>query len=309
MSRPDIKKRFEKIVDELAAPTSYVKVCHEHYEDEPMPSISELQQIVEKCRQLIFPGFYGFIPINPTTLKYYTGLLMDQIYELLVEQVLAGLCFSCSQERTLELLKSRKEKSKDITINFIESIPTIREMMSKDVEAAYLNDPAASHRGEVVFSYPSIRAICNYRIAHTLYKLGVPMIPRIISELAHSETGIDIHPHAQIGESFAIDHGTGVVIGSTCIIGDRVQLFQGVTLGAKSFPLDENGNPIKGIPRHPIVENDVVIYSNATILGRVTVGHHATIGGNVWVTDDVMPYGRIIQGRSRVEKFTDGGGI
>ncbi|QZT38609.1 serine acetyltransferase [Halosquirtibacter xylanolyticus] len=309
MDDKNVKQRFEGIVDALSAPTSYLKVCHEHYEDEPMPSIAVLQDIVEKCRQLIFPGFYGFIPINPTTLKYYTGLLVDQIYEMLNDQVLAGLCFSCTQERTVELLMSRKKLSKQITIDFIESIPMLREKMSKDVEAAFLNDPAASHQGEVVFSYPSIKAICNYRVAHCLYKLGVPMIPRIISELAHSETGIDIHPHAQIGESFSIDHGTGVVIGSTCIIGDRVQLFQGVTLGAKSFPLDENGNPIKGIARHPIVENDVVIYSNATILGRITVGHHATIGGNVWVTDDVLPYARIIQGRSRVEKFIDGGGI
>ncbi|QZE13265.1 serine acetyltransferase [Halosquirtibacter laminarini] len=309
MDTNDVKKRFDYVVNSLSSPTSYGQVCHEHYDNEPLPSIDVLKEIVEKVRQLIFPGFYGFIPLNTNTLKYYTGLLVDQVYESLVDQVLAGLCFSCNQKRSMSLLSERQKKSKDITIRFIESIPYLREMLSKDVEAAFLNDPAASHRGEVVFSYPSIKAICNYRIANKLYQLGVPMIPRIISELAHSETGIDIHPLANIGESFSIDHGTGVVVGSTCIIGDRVQLFQGVTLGAKSFPLDENGNPIKGVPRHPIVEDDVVIYSNATILGRITVGHHATIGGNVWVTEDVMPYGRVIQGRSRIEKFNDGGGI
>ena len=154
-------------------------------------------------------------------------------------------------------------------------------MLATDVEAAYNGDPAAESYGEIISCYPIIKALSSYRIAHELLVLGVPLIPRIISEMAHSETGIDIHPGAQIGHHFTIDHGTGVVIGSTCVIGNHVKLYQGVTLGAKSFPLDENGNPIKGIPRHPILEDDVVVYANATILGRIRIGKGSTIGGNI----------------------------
>ena len=147
----------------------------------------------------------------------------------------------------------------------------------------------------MILCYPAIRAISNYRIAHKLLELGVPLIPRIIGEMAHSETGIDIHPGATIGEYFTIDHGTGVVIGATAIIGNHVKIYQGVTLGAKSFPLDEKNNPIKGIPRHPIIEDNVIIYSNATILGRITIGEGATIGGNIWITDNVEKGAKIVQ--------------
>ena len=166
-------------------------------------------------------------------------------------------------------------------------LPEVRRILATDVEAAYLGDPAAQNYGEVISCYPVIRALTCYRLAHELHKVGVPLIPRIITELAHSETGIDIHPGAEIGSHFTIDHGTGTVIGETCIIGSHVKLYQGVTLGAKSFPLDEEGNPIKDIPRHPILCDDVVVYSNATILGRVKIGRGATIGANVWVTHDV----------------------
>ena len=155
---------------------------------------------------------------------------------------------------------------------------------------------AAKNHGEIISCYPVIKALTNYRMAHELLLLGVPLIPRMLTEMAHSKTGIDIHPGAQIGESFTIDHGTGVVIGETCIIGRHVKLYQGVTLGARSFPLDEQGNPIKGIPRHPILEDDVVVYSNATILGRITIGHGAQIGGNIWVTHDVPAGCRVVQG-------------
>ena len=178
---------------------------------------------------------------------------------------------------------------------FISKLPEIRRILATDVEAAYYGDPAATCFGEIISCYPAIRAISNYRIAHELLLLGVPLIPRILTEMAHSETGIDIHPGAQIGHHFTIDHGTGVVIGATCIIGNHVKLYQGVTLGAKSFPLDEEGNPIKGIPRHPILEDDVIVYSNATILGRVTIGKGATIGGNIWLTEDVPAGARIVQ--------------
>ena len=169
--------------------------------------------------------------------------------------------------------------------------------MATDVEAAYNGDPAALSQGEIISCYPVIKALINYRIAHELMNLGVPLIPRMITEMAHSETGIDIHPGATIGEYFTIDHGTGVVIGETCIIGNNVKLYQGVTLGAKSFPLDAEGNPIKGIPRHPILEDDVIVYSNASILGRITIGKGATIGGNIWVTQDVPAGASITQKR------------
>jgi serine O-acetyltransferase len=180
---------------------------------------------------------------------------------------------------------------------FIIQLPEIREKLHTDVIAAYNGDPAAKSLGEVIFCYPSIRAISNYRIAHALLKLNVPLIPRIITEMAHSETGIDIHPGATIGEYFTIDHGTGVVIGETAIIGNNVKMYQGVTLGAKSFPSDENGNPIKGIDRHPVIGNNVIIYSNTTILGRITVGDGAVIGGNMWVDTDVPAGAKLAQNK------------
>ena len=180
---------------------------------------------------------------------------------------------------------------------FIKSLPDIKELLIKDIEAIYEGDPAATSYGEVISCYPVIRALSNYRVAHELHLLGVPLIPRIITEMAHSETGIDIHPAATIGDYFTIDHGTGVVIGATSIIGNHVKLYQGVTLGAKSFPLDAQGNPIKGIDRHPILEDGVIVYSNSTILGRITIGRDAVIGGNVWVTEDVAPGTKVLQKR------------
>ena len=172
---------------------------------------------------------------------------------------------------------------------FFRQIPKIRRLVETDLLAAYDGDPAAGCYEEIILAYPGLVATTVYRLAHELVELGVPLIPRIISEMAHSETGIDIHPAAQIGSHFTIDHGTGVVIGATCIIGNNVKLYQGVTLGAKSFPLDENGNPIKGIPRHPILEDDVIVYSNATILGRVTIGKGCVVGANLWITKDMKP--------------------
>ena len=191
------------------------------------------------------------------------------------------------------------EEAEQKAIDFITFLPEMRRILSTDVTAMYNGDPAAQNKAEVILCYPAIRAICNYRIAHKLLELDVPLIPRIITEMAHSETGIDIHPGAVIGEYFAIDHGTGVVIGATSVIGNRVKLYQGVTLGARSFPLDENNNPIKGIARHPIIEDDVIIYSNATILGRITIGKGAVIGGNIWVTENVAPGERLVQAKAK----------
>ena len=177
----------------------------------------------------------------------------------------------------------------------IDYLPELKEQLEMDVEAAYNGDPAAESYDEIICCYPVIKAMINYRVAHKMLSLGISLIPRIITEKAHSETGIDIHPAASIGHHFTIDHGTGVVIGATCIIGNNVKLYQGVTLGAKSFPLDEKGNPIKGIPRHPIIEDDVIIYSNSTVLGRITIGRGSIIGGNLWVTKGTEPGEKLMQ--------------
>ena len=198
-----------------------------------------------------------------------------------------------------EELIEMKKASEVIAIEFISGLPELRRVLHTDVMAIYKGDPAAMSTQEVIYCYPGIKAIINYRIAHELLKRGVPVIPRMITESAHSETGIDIHPGATIGEYFAIDHGTGVVIGETAIIGKNVKIYQGVTLGARSFPTDENDNPVKGIPRHPIIGDNVVIYSNATILGRITIGDNAVVGGNIWVTTDVAPGERLIQAKSK----------
>ena len=242
-----------------------------------------------------FPGiFIGKSTVNHHTITYHIGVNIERLYNLLTEQIHAGLCFDAKETGDCAC-DTKREKAIDLAGQFISRLPALREVLATDVEAAYNGDPAAESYGEIISCYPIIKALSNYRIAHELLLLGVPLIPRIITEMAHSETGIDIHPAARIGHHFTIDHGTGVVIGATCIIGNHVKLYQGVTLGAKSFPLDDDGHPIKGIPRHPILEDDVIVYSNATILGRITVGRGATVGGNIWVTEDVPAGARLVQ--------------
>lgn len=281
-------------VDELSDSESYKGLFHQHRDGEPLPSASALHEIIELARSILFPGYFGDFTINRRTIKYHIGVNVERLFELLIEQILAGLCF-CQDGDCQECTDSRRDTATKLASDFISKLPEMRRILATDVEAAYNGDPAAESYGEVISCYPAIRAISNYRIAHQLLVLGVPLIPRIITEMAHNETGIDIHPGAQIGSYFTIDHGTGVVIGATTIIGNNVKLYQGVTLGAKSFPLDEHGKPIKGIIRHPILEDDVIIYSNATILGRIVIGKGATIGGNIWVTEDVAPGERIVQ--------------
>lgn len=299
---------LQKIIKELTNEDSYKEVCHTHYYEHPMPSIDKLAEAVNLFREIIFPGYFGDSPVRSESIKYYVGVNTERLFEVLNTQILAGLCFACetNDEKALE---DNKKNAFDLTIKFIAELPEIRRILITDVDVAYLGDPAAKSKGEVIFSYPAIRAISNYRMAHALLSIGVPIIPRIISEMAHSETGIDIHPQAEIGESFTIDHGTGVVIGATSIIGKKVKLFQGVTLGAKSFPLDDDGNPIKGIARHPIVEDEVVIYAQATILGRITIGKGSVVGGNVWVTSNVKPESKIVQFKPRDLLYAEGGGI
>ena len=196
----------------------------------------------------------------------------------------------------------------DLPETFWSAVPEITRLVHTDVDAVLHNDPAVTDRGEVILSYPLTQAMLHFRTAHVLYRLGVPYVPRMLTELAHARTGIDIHPAAQIGEYFCIDHGTGVVIGETSIIGNHVTLYQGVTLGAKSFKYDENGNMLN-VPRHPVLEDYVTVYSNASILGRITIGHHSTIGGNIWLTHSVPPNSRILQSKAIDAGFEAGAGI
>ncbi|MBO7054321.1 MAG: serine acetyltransferase [Bacteroidales bacterium] len=289
----DNRQQIIQTVQELSSPESYNLVYHKSTGDVPMPSVNALAKIVETIQEIIFPGYFGRDVVCHDTISFYTGVNVDKLFAMLSQQIQRGLLFDCQECKDLTKEKAA-EMAEDIAVAFIKRLPYIRHMLSLDIQAAYNGDPAAKSYGEIIFCYPVIKTLLHYRTAHELLLLNVPLIPRIITEMAHSLTGIDIHPAAQIGEYFTIDHGTGVVIGATCIIGNHVQLYQGVTLGAKNFPLDENGNPIKGIPRHPIVEDDVIIYSNATLLGRITIGKGAVIGANVWVTHDVEANAKVL---------------
>ena len=299
MSLSDYTHTLTQAVSELSDKHSYEGLFHQYKDGDPLPSGKSLRRIVELSREILFPGYFGNSTVHRRTINYHIGVNVEELFGLLTEQIQAGLCFGLENTPSDNVIKKTPDRdtAASIAARFISRLPEIRRILATDVEAAYYGDPAATCFGEIICCYPIIRAITNYRIAHELYMLNVPLIPRIITEMAHSETGIDIHPGAQIGHHFTIDHGTGVVIGATCIIGNNVKLYQGVTLGAKSFPLDENGDPVKGIARHPILEDDVIVYSNATILGRITIGKGATIGGNIWVTESVPAGSRIVQRR------------
>lgn len=280
-------------IKKLSDIESFRDVCHQQSHDHPMPSVDVLNEIVQLIRSILFPGYFGNASVNSKSMLFHIGVNVEKLQFLLTNQIKAGLCFYSVADQPV--CSSIDIEAREKANQFISQLPVIRKKLHTDVIAAYNGDPAAKSFGEVIFCYPSIRAISNYRIANALLNLGVPLIPRIITEMAHSETGIDIHPGAKIGDFFTIDHGTGVVIGETAIIGNNVKMYQGVTLGAKSFPLDENGNPIKGIQRHPRIGNNVIIYSNSTILGTIKVGDGAVIGGNIWVDTDVPPGAKIVQ--------------
>jgi serine O-acetyltransferase len=265
-----------------------------------MPSREALHTILEGLFAVLFPAHYGKPDLSEEGIDYFVGHTLDATLRELQVQVQRELQFEArdSAERG-----SDHARAFEITRAFASRLPHVRAMLENDIHAAYLGDPAAKSIEEVRFCYPGITAITHHRLAHELYRLGTPLLARIIAELAHSATGIDIHPGAEIGESFFIDHGTGVVIGETALIGNRVRLYQAVTLGAKRFPADEDGTLVKGIARHPIVEDEVVIYAGATILGRITIGRGSTIGGNVWLTRDVPPGTNVTQALARSEAF------
>ena len=288
MIPPKMTLTLTETIDRLADPQSLQGLFDQHQDGNPLPSSKRLEEIINLSRSILFPGYFGQSQVNIDTIQYQIGVNVEKLHRLLSEQILAGLCFSCGETKNIHCNECKTEAER-ITTQLIAKFPELRRILGTDVVAAFNGDPAAKSTAEIISCYPVIKTLTNYRIAHELFVMGVPLIPRMMMEMAHSETGIDIHPGATIGSYFTIDHGTGVVIGETCVIGNNVKLYQGVTLGAKSFPLDEEGNPIKGIPRHPIIEDNVVIYANATVLGRITIGDHCVVGANTWVLQDMKP--------------------
>ncbi|MGE0667941.1 MAG: serine O-acetyltransferase EpsC [Sphingomonadales bacterium] len=262
-----------------------------------LPDRETVSRVMQLLSAALFPTHYGRGDLHGDSIDYFVGSTLNNAFTLLAEQVRRGLTYSADHDNDSD--ENVRERAARIVREFGDLLPAIRDMLVSDLHAAYRGDPAAANLSEILVCYPGMAAVIHYRIAHALYRLGATLPARLISEIAHSETGIDIHPAAEIGESFFIDHGTGVVVGQTAIIGDRVRLYQAVTLGAKSFPADENGALIKGIARHPIVEDDVVIYSGATILGRITIGAGSVIGGNVWLTQSVPPGSNVTQAQMR----------
>jgi serine O-acetyltransferase len=284
--RARIRAQLPKVIE------SIIESCldeqyFEHIEAQLIPSRESVIEIVTRLREILFPGYFGTESIDPINLSYQVGRSIDNLFGILSEQITFSFRHDCLRydQPCVRCAELGYEKA----LKFLKSLPNMRKMLATDVRAAYEGDPAAGSFDEIVFSYPGLFAIMVYRVAHQLWEQGIPLIPRIMTEYAHSITGIDIHPGASIGESFFIDHGTGVVIGETTVIGKNVRLYQGVTLGALSLP-KEAGNLLRGKKRHPTIEDDVIIYSGATILGGDTViGARSVIGGNVWITEPLPP--------------------
>jgi len=297
-------------IDELVTKLRHLRVQSletRHRRDRPpkLPSRKELQKILDGLGAVLFPNRLGLPDLNDEGIDYFVGHTLDTLLRELYKQIRRELQFTSGHTA----VDDAYPQAVAITREFAARLPEVRTLLDSDIQAAYEGDPAARSSDEVLVCYPGITAITHHRLAHILYQLGAPLVARVISELAHSATGIDIHPGAKIGESFFIDHGTGVVIGETAVIGRHVRVYQAVTLGAKRFQKDDDGILVKGNARHPIVEDDVVIYAGATILGRITIGRGSTIGGNVWLTYSVPSGSNITQAHVRSELFHDGGGI
>ena len=290
-TRAQFRQQIPAVVEEIVE-NCQDKACFEHIHAELIPSRDAVIDIILRLREILFPGYFNREKINPTNLKYQTGRAVDALFEILSDQITLSLRHECLRydQPCVECVALGYEDA----LKFLNSVPKMRKVLATDVRAAYDGDPAAKSYDDVVFSYPSIFAVMVYRIAHQLYEQGVPLIPRIMTEHAHSVTGIDIHPGARIGERFFIDHGTGVVIGETAVIGRNVRVYQGVTLGALSLPKDA-GDRLRGKRRHPTIEDDVIIYAGATILGgETTIGARSVIGGNVWITESVPPDTKVL---------------
>ena len=289
--------KVDQIVAQLRASRDVTHNIRQPGRVHPLPSRKALLGIVESLCAALFPRHYGPVDLHEALTDQYVEDMLTQALPLLQEQIRRGLFFS-SDEGPLDEAALR-DRAESMTKAFAGQLPTIRGVLVTDLQAAYRGDPAAMSTSEILLCYPGMAAIIYYRLAHALHRLGVPLIARLISDIAHSSTGIDIHPAAEIGSHFFIDHGTGVVIGETSIIGTNVRLYQAVTLGAKRFSEGEQGVLIKGEPRHPIVEDEVVIYAGATILGRVTIGKGSVIGGNVWLTQSVPAHSHVVQAQMR----------
>lgn len=262
----------------------------QHLDDSLLPDPAVAVQIINVCREVLFPGYFGERRYSSENLSYHMGDRLHDLYLMLSEQIYRSVRHQCRREDDQVCPHCKNQAERDAQ-ELLRQLPEIRRQLDMDVKAAYNGDPAARGLDEIILSYPGVFAVTVYRIANRLWQMGIMLVPRMMTEHAHAETGIDIHPGATIGDSFFIDHGTGVVIGETTIIGNRVKLYQGVTLGALSFPKDACGNLIRDQKRHPTIEDDVTIYAQATILGGDTVvGAHSTVGGNVWLTESVEPY-------------------
>jgi len=291
------REALPEIVDQIVA-SCQEESCFSHISPELIPSREAVIDILTRMRQLLFPGYFHRENIDPVNLKYEIGSMVTFLFELLAKQITHGFRHQCFRYN-LPCVEC-EEKGYQEAATFLLKIPSLQKMLAMDVRAAFEGDPAAGSYDEIIFSYPGIFAVSIYRVAHELYEQKIPLLPRMMTEYAHSITGIDIHPGAHIGASFFIDHGTGVVIGETSEIGNRARLYQGVTLGALSLPKDA-GELLRGKKRHPTIEDDVIIYSGATILGGDTIiGARSTIGGNVWITESVPPDTRVIMEEPRL---------
>ena len=285
-SAKSYRDEVPEIVDKLVSSCSKAG-CFDHVSAEPIPHREVIIDILRRLALILYPGYFIRTRLDATNLEYYLGQQVTSLYEVLSEQFILAIRHDCIRQN--QSCVHCEPMGQKLALEFLRELPALRAMLAKDIRAAFDGDPAAKGYDEIIFSYPGIWAIMVYRIAHKLQHLNIPLMPRIMTEYAHSRTGIDIHPGAHIGESFFIDHGTGVVIGETCVIGNRVRLYQGVTLGAISLS-KADCKRLRSKKRHPSIEDDVIIYANATILGgNTTVGARSVIGGNVWLTQSVPP--------------------
>jgi len=271
------------------------KESYEHAGPVPLPSHEAVVQIIHQARRVLFPGYFTEATINANSIEYMTGQEITELYTNLSKQIILAIQHECF--RAKESCTHCRVRGHEICLKFIEELPKIEEVLFTDIKAALEGDPAAKSPDEIIFSYPGLLAITIYRMANALHRLSVPILPRIMTEYAHSLTGIDIHPGATIGNNFFIDHGTGIVIGETTEIGNNVRLYQGVTLGALSLPRDA-GELYRNQKRHPTIEDEVIIYANTTILGgKTTIGAHSIIGGNIWLTESVPANTKVLHKR------------
>ena len=285
------RQQLPRIVEQIIANCDE-DTCYTHIDYEPIPSRASVIDIINRLRGILFPGNCRREKLDTINMGYTMGQAISQLFDLLSEQICLSIRHDCFRY-DLECTEC-SDRGHELALTFLESIPWLRHLLATDVTAAYEGDPAAQSHDEIIFSYPGIFALMVYRVANKLHTLGVPLLPRIMTEYAHSITGIDIHPGASIGKGFVIDHGTGVVIGETTHIGDDVRIYQGVTLGALSLPRDA-GEKLKGTKRHPTIQDGVIIYSGATILGGETViGAHSIVGGNVWITSSVPAHTKVV---------------